>query len=110
MTPQAATTRPKRAGKTILRVGRLPKLLPAAVTMKTPCSYSAFTASAHTWDARPPMLNGDDVDSIGARCIQRMHVVERPGDGAVLEKHDPVGDPHRHDLRERRSAQQRLAR
>src|SRR5215211_413401 len=29
---------------------------PAAVTMKTPCSYSAFTASAHACDARPPML------------------------------------------------------
>ena len=39
-----------------------------------------------------------------------MHVVERLGDCAVLEKHDAVGDPHRHDFRERRSAQQRLAR
>jgi hypothetical protein len=39
-----------------------------------------------------------------------MRVVERLGDCAVLEKHDAVGDPHRHDLRERRSAQQRLAR
>jgi hypothetical protein len=45
--PTSRHHRFKRAGYTMFRVGRFPKLFPAAVTMKMPSSYSAFTASAH---------------------------------------------------------------
>ena len=94
----------------MLWVGRLPKLLPAAVTMKTPCSYSAFTASAHACEARPPMLMVMMSIAVGAGRVQPMHIIERLGDRAVVEQHDAVGDPNRHDFGERRAAEQRLSR
>ena len=45
--PTSRHHRLKRAGYTMFRVGRFPKLFPATVTMKMPSSYGAFTASAH---------------------------------------------------------------
>ena len=51
--------------------------------------------------------HGDDVDAVAAGGIQPVHVVERLRDRAVAEQHDAVGDPNRHDLGERRSAERR---
>lgn len=47
--------------------------------------------------------HGDDVNATARTGVQAVHIIEGLCDCAVVKQHDPVGDPHRHDLRKRRA-------